>query len=254
MRLHVETCGAGEDLVLLHGWGMHGGVWDGVKKELAASFQLHIVDLPGHGKSPSVSPYSLGRLVDELAAALPQRAHWCGWSLGGLAVLEAARRFPQRMARLVLVASTPCFAQRHDWPCAMAPETLDEFAAALEGDYEGTLKRFLSLQVRGDAAAKAVLRSLREGLFARGHPAVEALRGGLEILLGSDLRDQVTALAQPALVIHGDRDMLAPLPAAEWLAQRLPAARLDIFPGAAHAPFLSHPQEFTRAIAGFLHE
>lgn len=254
MSLHVETCGAGENLVLLHGWGMHGGVWEGVKAALAASFRLHVVDLPGHGASAAIPGDALEKLVEETAAALPERAHWCGWSLGGLVALEAARRFPQQVARLVLVATTPCFAQREDWPCAMAPETLHEFAAALESDHEGTLKRFLSLQVRGDAAAKAVLRQLRDTLFARGRPAVAALRGGLEILLTGDMRASLAAVAQPALVVHGRRDQLTPLAAGVWLAQHLPHARLNVIDGAAHAPFLSHPQEFVRVVTDFLHE
>jgi len=254
VSVRVESCGAGADLVLLHGWGMDGGVWEGVKAELAASFRLHVVDMPGYGASPTVLPYRLENLVEEIAAAVPERACWCGWSLGGLVALEAARRLPQRVARLVLVASTPCFAQREGWPCAVAAETLGEFAAALESDCEDTLKRFLALQARGDAAAKALLRNLRERLFAHGRPALEALRGGLAILLESDLRAQVAALAQPVLVVHGERDLLAPLSAGEWLVQQLPAARLAVFQGAAHAPFLSHPQEFTRVLTEFLNE
>jgi len=56
-------------------------------------------------------------------------------------------------------------------------------------------------------------------------------------------------LGSPAtLLIHGDRDLLSPLPAAQWLAQRLPGARLEVFHGAAHAPFLSHPNEFVETV------
>ncbi len=252
MSLHVASRGSGADLVLLHGWGMHGGVWEGVADKLADSFRVHAVDLPGHGESASVAPYSLDKATEELAAVVPQRAHWCGWSLGGLVALEAARRFPDRVARLVLVASTPCFARRADWPCAVAPEVLGEFAGSLESDYEGTLKRFLSLQARGDDTAKAVLRDLRERLFTRGRPAAEALRGGLEILAGCDLRGRVAGVAQPTLAIHGERDQLVPLPVGEWLARNLPAARLAVVKGAAHAPFLSHPDEFVNLVNGFL--
>ncbi|HRA24442.1 MAG TPA: alpha/beta fold hydrolase, partial [Usitatibacteraceae bacterium] len=51
MALHVELAGQGPDLVLLHGWGLHGGVWQGLARELAPAFRLHLVDLPGHGHS-----------------------------------------------------------------------------------------------------------------------------------------------------------------------------------------------------------
>lgn len=252
MSLHVASRGAGADLVLLHGWGMHGGVWEGVVDKLSESFRVHVVDLPGHGESVDIAPYSLERVAEAVAAAVPSRAHWCGWSLGGLVALEAAQHFPEQVARLVLVASTPCFAKRDDWSCAVAPEILGEFADSLMGDYEGTLKRFLSLQVRGDEAAKAVLRDLRDSLFTRGRPAEQALRGGLEILAGSDLRDRAAGVAQHSLVIHGERDQLVPLPAGEWLARNLPVAKLAVVKGAAHAPFLSHPDEFVSMVNNFL--
>lgn len=250
MSLHIETCGAGENLVLLHGWGMHGGVWGGVQEGLARHFRLHIVDLPGYGLSPPCVPYTLEHVTTLVAETLPERSYLCGWSLGGLVALEAARRFPEKVALLTLVASTPCFAQREDWRCAVAPGTLREFAAALESDYEGTLKRFLALQARGDEAAKMVLRTLRDSLFTRGRPAAEALRGGLEILAETDLRARLGRV--PTLIVHGDRDLLSPLPAAQWLAQHLPGARLEVFHGAAHAPFLSHPNEFVETVKDYL--
>lgn len=254
MNVHVETLGAGDDLVLLHGWGMHGGVWDAVKPLLAAHFRLHLVDLPGHGASSLVTPYALENLAQEIAATVPPRAHWCGWSLGGLVALAAARHLPQRIGKLALVAATPCFVQRDDWLCAMAPPTLRAFADALENGYEDTLKRFLSLQARGDEAAKSVLRALREHLFARGRPHPAALRGGLEILLSTDARPWMAEVRHPVLIVHGERDQLVPSPAASWLADALPNARLAVFPDAAHAPFLSHPREFAEILETFLNE
>jgi pimeloyl-[acyl-carrier protein] methyl ester esterase len=82
-------------------------------------------------------------------------------------------------------------------------------------------------------------------------PAPETLRAtcdGLEILANTDLRGRIGC--PPALIVHGDRDLLSPLPTAQWLAQ--PGARLDVFHGAAHAPFLSHPVEFVETVKNYL--
>ena len=54
MSLHVEVSGHGAPLVMLHGWGMHGGAWGDVVARLAQSFTVHNVDLPGHGFSKNV--------------------------------------------------------------------------------------------------------------------------------------------------------------------------------------------------------
>ncbi|MEZ5623317.1 MAG: alpha/beta fold hydrolase [Nitrosomonas sp.] len=54
--MHCEILGNGPDLVLLHGWAMHGGVWRGVREQLAMKYRVHLFDLPGHGLSPMLEP------------------------------------------------------------------------------------------------------------------------------------------------------------------------------------------------------
>ena len=49
--LHVEVRGSGPDLVLLHGWALHGGMWGPWLDHLATHRRLHVIDLPGHGHS-----------------------------------------------------------------------------------------------------------------------------------------------------------------------------------------------------------
>ncbi|MEQ1668646.1 MAG: hypothetical protein ABL868_09350, partial [Sulfuriferula sp.] len=93
---------------------------------------------------------------------------------------------------------------------------------------------------------------LRQLLFARGRPAASVLQAGLDILLHADLRDSVRSLATPALIIHGSFDQLAPVCAAEWLAQALPNTQLAVITGASHAPFLSHRAQFDRVLIPFL--
>lgn len=136
----------------------------------------------------------------------------------------------------------------------MAGETLAEFAAALQQDYATTLRRFLALQVRGSERERELLVALRGALMSRGEPDPGALRAGLEILRDCDLRDALPGMAQPALVVCGERDTLTPPEASRYLAAQLPDARLVEIRGAAHAPFLSHPEEFMKHLMSFLHE
>lgn len=278
MNLHVETFGSGAPLLLIHGWGMHGGMWGGVAEKLAEQYCVHVVDLPGHGYStpstipfgPSASKYervadlrfdkpiangsevNLDTLVDQLAAQFSEPLSVCGWSLGGQLALRWAARDSLQIQRLVLVASTPCFVRQADWPCAMAAETLAEFAAALTGNYAQTLRRFLALQVRGSDQERELLTSLRSVLFSRGEPELSALQAGLDILRDGDLRCSLPTIDQPTLVIAGERDTLTPPQAAHYLAEQLPDAALALIKGAAHAPFLSHPKEFIEHLTRFL--
>lgn len=265
--LHVESFGSGAPLLLLiHGWGVHGGVWDGVAERLAQRFRVLVVDLPGHGfnvgrvltrHSSDVGMNSdphLGSFVDELSAQFTEPLTLCGWSLGGQVAMHWAIRHPQQINRLVLVATTPCFVQRPDWPCAMAAGTLAEFSVALQTDYAQALRRFVALQLHGSERERELLDDVRKRLFSRGEPDVAALQHGLKILRDTDLRAQLKEIAHKTLVIAGERDRLTPPAASTYLAQNLPAARLVNIAGAAHALFLSHPDIFVKHVTDFMYE
>ena len=251
--LHIETQGQGPDLVLLHGWGLHGGIWESVLPRLAAEFRVTRVDLPGHGLSRAMPMSSaLSEVAGQVLASVPEQAVWLGWSLGGLIAQRAALDAPRSLHGLILANTTPRFVTAPDWPDAMPPEQLQEFAAGLGQDYKETLQRFLSLQVRGDEAARAALRQLRDALFVRGEPDGVSLAIGLELLRTSDLRAELARIASPTLVIVGAYDRLTPPGAGAALAQAIPGARLHLIPKSAHAPFLSHVEDFIAAITGFM--
>jgi len=252
--LYMETQGRGRNLVLLHGWGLHGGVWDTLMPGLTAEFRVTRVDLPGHGHSRDTPmPAALGDAARLVSESVPAGAVWLGWSLGGLLALRAALDAPEAVVGLVLANTTPRFVTAPGWPHAMPPEQLQEFAAGLQQDYRDTLLRFLSLQVRGDDAARGSLRQLREALFARGEPYTGSLAAGLELLRSGDLRAELSRLRLPTLVIAGGYDRLTPPEASEVMAEAIPGARMALIPKSAHAPFISHPDEFTTALLEFAH-
>ena len=256
-ELHVETRGRGPDLVLLHGWAMHGGIWPAsLLASLAGQFRLHVIDLPGHGHSRPLREFTLGsvteRLEDYAASHLSEPAVWLGWSLGGLLAAEMAARCPRRVRRLVLVASSLCFCRRPDWPHAMDADVLRLFAEQLQKDYRATLSRFLALQFQGDAHAREGLRRLREQLFARGEPHGPTLDAGLQILLRADCRARAEAIDRPVLLLGGEYDSLTPAVALQAIAPRFARAQVAIIEGAGHAPFVSHAEAFETRLRSFL--
>ena len=254
MSLHVESCGEGLPLLLIHGWGMHGGIWGRIVERLAQCRRVLCVDLPGHGASAPVDEFTLDGLVQALSDRFDEPLAVCGWSLGGQVAMRWAALHPQQVSKLILLATTPRFVKCTDWPHALAAQTLQEFAAALLEDHAQTLKRFFALQVRGSMDERALLASLRAQMLSRGEPDLAALRGGLEVLRGTDLRATLPRLRQPTLVLAGERDMLTPAAASAYMAQALPDARLMCVAGAAHAPFLSHPDMVVERMVGFLDE
>ncbi len=239
-------------LVLLHGWGMHGGIWEALGASLAPAYRVLTPDLPGYGGKAACAPYDLARMAQSMWAELPAQTHVLGWSLGAQLALAMTQAAPQRVKKLILISATPSFRAREDWEHGLSDTAIAEFARGLEQDYRGTLQRFLSLQARSGEAARAIIAQLRGTLFARGTPALETLRGGLAILSQADMRDDLADIPHPSLVLHGSHDTLVPLAAGEALARALPQAQIQVFKGAAHAPFLSHPIAVGDSIRRFL--
>lgn len=252
--VHVDVTGAGPPLVLLHGWALHAGLFAPIVPSLSSHFHVHAVDLPGHGLSAPMRPWSVANVVDALERrfAATSDLSVLGWSLGGAIALRWAHRFPARIARLLLVSATPKFVAANDWDCAMTETTLSRFADELRVFFKPTLLRFLTLQVQGSDEGRRTLASLRQQWFARGAPDRSTLEESLGELRALDLRDEVRSVHQPTLVVTGTRDTLTPPEAGAWLARALPAGRVESLVGAAHAPFISHPGAFLASALAFL--
>ena len=252
MTLAVDVMGRGSHLTMLHGWGLNGAVFNGVRDTLADRYTLHIVDLPGHGRSQATRITTLSAMVDAVASAIPEKSHVLGWSLGGQVAIELARRYAQRVDKLVLVATTPCFLQRENWPHAVSPAVLADFGARLSNNYAATIKSFLALQVLNQPNMRDTMTKLQQDVTARGGVDPAALNAGLTILETTDLRERLQNISQPTLVLQGDHDALTPEAAGRWLASHLQDARYVMLAHAAHAPFLSHHDAFLNELNIFL--
>ena len=254
MTLHVESAGRGEPLVLLHGWGLHGGLFTPLLPALVDMHRVHVVDLPGHGHSATIAPYTLDGIVDALDAAI---APLCGgapvtmlgWSFGGLVAQRFAARARTPLARLVLVCTSPRFVRGEDWTAGIDGSVLRQFGDELHVAYEATIRRFVALQMQGADGARATLAQLRALLGSRPPADPAALDAALTILEQADLRAGAPTLRVPTRVIAGGRDALAPAAASRFLAAAIPRATLAVIDAAAHVPFLSHPRAFEAALA-----
>jgi pimeloyl-[acyl-carrier protein] methyl ester esterase len=236
-------------LVLTHGWGMNSRVWSMVLPLLETSFEVQTLDLPGHGRQIyQAAGAELENWADKLLAEAYTPAVWVGWSLGGLAALVAARKAPQQVSALVLVASTPRFVQDVDWPHAVDPDLFHKFEAQLQGNNRQLLEDFIVLQSMGASKPRDEVRRLRAFLQQGGEPTPEALNLGLKFLLNTDLRSVLRELQCPCLLLLGDNDKLVPAQLADVFRQDYPQVDVQIIKGSGHAPFLSHAGEFAEMV------
>jgi len=252
VKPHVLTRGNGPDLVLLHGWSMDRSIWGAFADALCGNFRLHLVDLPGHGRSPRTVPLTIDSLAGAVAAIVPPCSLLCGWSLGGMVALHLAAAHYSLPRGLLLIGTTPRFSCTDDWPHGTPGKVLTSFAAELDDDATTLLARFRASMCRADAEERKLRRLM--GALPKPPADLTALREGLDILRNADLRDDAHRIASPTLVIHGGRDAVVPPGAGAWLAAQIDGARWHSFDDCTHLPFLSHPGECAALVRQFASE
>lgn len=254
--LYHQAEGEGPPVLLLHGWSRSGADLAGLAARLAPRHRVIRLDLRGHGRS-APGRFTLADLAGDVAAlakALDLRGTvLVGWSLGAQVALAAWPALADRVGRLVLVGATPRFTEGDGWPHGQPGRAVEGLASRLRRQPARTLARFLEdcfAPGELDAAGRARVAALAPGPA----PDLGCALQGLDLLAGTDLRDALPAVTAPTLLLHGAADAICPPGAARAMAGAMPAARLELLPGAGHAPFLSREHEVASRIAAFAGE
>jgi pimeloyl-[acyl-carrier protein] methyl ester esterase len=176
-----------------------------------------------------------------------------GWSLGGEVAQLLALRQPQRIVKLLLMATTPRFAAAVDWEHGLPETQLKAMARDLKRNYLATMEGFFNLQfaaaeIDRERHRQIVAFAVRAGRL----PSPEVALAALETLRCEDLRPQLAQIKQPTLVLHGAGDRIIPVGAGRYLGTGLPAAHYVEWAGIGHAPFLTRPQQTLQLWREFL--
>ena len=242
----------GTAVVMLHGVGGGRGAWAAQLESFAAAgYRAVAWDAPGYGDTPAIEPYdmaglarALERLLDAIAAP---RVVVLGHSMGGMLAQEAMALLPQKIAGLVLSATSPAFGRpdgtwqqdflRHRLGPLDAGKTMAELAPKL---VDGLV---------GPDADPAGVRLATE-VMAR--VPGETYRRALRAIVGFDRRAALPAMAVPVLALAGEHDATAPPAVMEKMAQKIPGAEYVLLPGCGHLANLERPRAFDDAVLGWL--
>jgi len=231
-------------LVFLHGWAQSRQVWF---QQRDAFPSVRFLNLPGHGGADDVSADGW---TETIACMLP--AEPCvlvGWSLGGMLALELAQRFPERVAALALVSTTPCFRRRDNWQPGCDEQLFAGFEAAVASGSVRLLNRFFTLMLHGAGLSRSDYNTLIKLAVDRKCPASAiGLSSGLELLASLDSRQAIADVSVPTLVVHGEQDAIVSTDSGRWLVESMPNSHLHLFQNCGHAPFLTQPEIFNRTL------
>ena len=189
MTLYYEEQGQGvEAVLLLHGWGFDARVWQSLAALLRQHYRVILVDLPGFGRSKSVvMPDTMSELAHMVLPLLSEAHYLIGWSLGGLLAQHMALYYPNRVGRVLSIASSPRFLEAPGWR-GVTKERFDAYYRAVVEHPSRALLTFAQQLV------PIRLRARAQSLIADSTRA--SLQNGLRILEKTDYRAQIAHSAQ----------------------------------------------------------
>lgn len=224
-------------LVLLHGWGATGAVW----QQQADYFQDRAVVF-----TPTIPAWEAGWLSAYLRELPLKECVLVGWSLGGMVLLEALsglQGYP--IKGLILVGVAPVFCRRPDYPRGQLPAAVRAMRRGVKESPRQVLDEFASQCLAPGEAAYMV-----QAQAAFAYPtAAETLAAGLDYLLTCDLRPLLPGLPKGAVIIQGQADRIVSPEQARFLRDQLFGASLHELPGVGHLPFLTQAPVFNEVIA-----
>ena len=224
IRHHYIEKGQGEPLILLHGNGGSGEYFHGQMDVFAGQYHVYAVDTRGHGKTPRGDrPFTIRQFADDLLCFMDEhgiaRAHLLGFSDGGNIAMVFAMRYPDRVGRLILNGANL--------------------------DTKG-VKR--SVQIMIEIGYRMAKRSSGRSDSARANAEMLGL-----MVNDPDVRpEELRAIRARTLVIAGTRDLIREAHT-RLIADSIPDSRLVLIRGT-HFIAEKKPEEFNRAVLGFLQE
>ena len=247
-----EQAGAGEDLVLIPGLGGSRHLWGAQLAGLSRVCRVTAVEPRGHGDSDAEPrPYSIAGWTEEVAGVIEALelapAVVVGSSMAAMTAATLAARQPRAVRGLVLVGGFPCLAP-------VGKEALEARAVLTETEGMAPIADVVAPGALSPVTAQtqpALLALLRANVLTNQPRSYAA---ACRSLVEADVRPLLAQIAAPTLILVGDGDGVAPLPAARTLREAIPDARLRVLPASGHLPFLEQPLAFNRALLEFLGE
>lgn len=256
--IHYTIKGSGRPLVLVHGWAMHSGVWQGFTDRLAGQCMTIEVDLRGHGASREMEgPHTFEQYARDLIRLLEhlemRDAALLGWSMGASLILKMHALGFRGTGPLVLIGANPSLVQRDDYQSGLAPVIVKRLYKQLQRDYESGMRIFFNLlctpheheRCKDDSAYQSAMD------LAACPDSVVAL-STLAGLQDEDLRPTAAHIRVPTLIVHGERDEICLSNGGRFLADTIPGAHMLMLPDTGHMPFINRRKRVAAAVLNFL--
>jgi pimeloyl-ACP methyl ester carboxylesterase len=263
---YVDSGGAGQPLVFIHGLSSWTSFWEYQLPAFAGPYRVLALDLPGYGASARPdAPYTPPWYADVVSAWLDkvgvEKATIVGHSMGGQIALTLALDHPEKVERLVL--SAPAGFEGFNAGAAKFMKDFWTERRAMQTTEEQVRANFVT-QVfnRRDAGVERLIEErVRLGLSASFGGTSVAVARSVAGMLDYPVRDRLSKITAPTLVVYGTADRMIPNPiftggatrsVARIAEERVAGAKVVMIPGAGHTVHHDAPEQFNAALQEFL--
>jgi len=260
--LAYRDAGRGTPILLVHGWGVSGALFDAQISGLSEHYRVLVPDLPGHGASgafPDGAKFS--SLADRIAGLIStlqlKDTILVGWSMGAMVAWDLLLRLTQAdIAGLVTIDMVPHLLSEPGWPHGLRNgsgiQVFDPHVDAMHRNWPEFAAQFVQAMFATSAGQQ--LRQLidqSEKVALANDP--ESLASLWMRMAEQDFREDIARLKLPTRVVAGCQSRLYRMTASEWVAAQIPEAQLVRFTRSGHAPHMEEPEQFNRMLAEFVH-
>jgi len=252
VNTHFTRQGAGEELLLIHGFASSTYTWRKVVDSLAKDFEVNAIDLPGFGLSqglnttPTVDAY-VDFINDFMQTLCLDDAVFMGNSFGGEISWRLALKYPQRVRALILVDAA---GYPHESPAIfklLRAPLLGEMIAGVNTKWI-VRKNLQQVFVNDDLVTDAVVDNYYYRLLKEGARETVLARARMN---SDTLYKTLPQIQQPTLIIWGENDSWIPAESARRFAADIPNAQLAILPNCGHVPQEEKPKEVAPLLRDF---
>jgi pimeloyl-ACP methyl ester carboxylesterase len=254
VKIHYEAYGEGPAMVFLHPFGANRYIWFNQIFTFARMGRVIVLDHRGHGLSDKpAQDYGIPQLASDARAVLDhadvERAVLVGNSIGSMVALQMNLDAPERAVANMLISSGTGLAR------GMPPEARQAFAEHFEIAYANVLEGGTSEKTKRERPE--VHAYATDSFRVRGNFSQAVFLANLnhpEGLFNWNIRDRLSEIQNPTLLIAGKEDRVMPLKATQTLADHIPNARLNVLDDVGHFYQLEKPAEFNAELTAFLEE
>lgn len=262
VELHVVDYGAGQPIILIHGWPLSHKSWERQIPALVnAGYRVIAYDRRGFGDSGRPwDGYDYDSLAGDLQAIISElqlnEVILVGFSMGGGEVVRYISNYGQtNVSKIALISSIiPIVKQTEDNPDGVPVEKLEEIAQALQDDRVGFLKGFHEQFYGADKDPSAVSQGQLDFDFSiASQAAPQATEKAADAWANTDFRAECAVITVPTLIIHGKKDATVPFITAGQQAEQLISNSLLItYDDAAHGLNITHAERLNADLLAFL--